>query len=178
MILAVEGATASGKTTWCRQHYPGFVPEQEHGDVRWAAAIAHEQERGVSVCDTDPLKLHYQFGLYRLGAVDRGAWRREAARVRRRVAREQLGFVDLVLVADADEPELRRRRDADPARERQRFDLHVRLRAPLLQWYEALEQLDPGRVVVGLPAELPTPEPRVNRYSVELLDALIAAVGG
>jgi hypothetical protein len=178
VIVAVEGPTASGKTTWCRQHYPGFVPEEEYGDVRWAAAVAHEQERGLAVCDTDPLKLHYHFGLYRIGAIDRGAWRRESARVRRWISQEKLGFVDLVLVSDIDEDELRRRRVADESRERHRFDLHIQLRRPLLQWYETLEQLDPGRVRFGLADELPQPEPRQNRHSVELLDLLIAALGG
>jgi hypothetical protein len=178
VIVAVEGPTASGKTTWCRSHHPGFVPEDEYGDARWSAAIAHEQERGLAVCDTDPLKLHYQFGLYRLGAVDRLAWRREAARVRRLIGRERLGFADLVLVATVEEDELRRRRDADPGRARHRFDLHVRLRGPLLQWYEALDALEPGHVRFGLPDDLPSSEQRRNRFSVELFDLLIAALGG
>jgi hypothetical protein len=178
VIVAVEGPTASGKTTWCRSHHPGFVPEGEGGDARWAAAIVHEQERGLALCDTDPLKLHYQFGLYRLGAVDRLAWRREAARVRRLVARRRLGFADLVLVGDVDEDELRRRHDADSTRERPRFDLHVRLRGPLLQWYEALDALEPGHVRFGLPGELPEAEQRRSRFSVELFDLLVAAVGG
>jgi hypothetical protein len=178
VIVAVEGPTASGKTTWCRSHHPGFVPEDEYGDTRWAAAIAHEQERGLAVCDTDPLKLHYQFGLYRLGAIDRLAWRREAARVRRSIARERLGFADLVLVADVDEDELRRRHDTDATRQRHRFDLHMRLRRPLLQWYEALDALEPGHVRFGFPDELPAAEQRRNRCSVELFDLLVAAVGG
>jgi hypothetical protein len=163
VIVAVEGATASGRTTWCRQHHPGFVPDGSRDVERWAAAVAHEQERGIAVCDTDPIGLHYQFGLYRLGAIDRLAWRREAARVRQAVGRERLGFVDLVLVAE-------------PADER--TDLQGRLRPLQRQWYEALEQLDPGRVRFGLPDELPRAEPRPNRQSVELLDLLIAAVGG
>ncbi|HEV3403704.1 MAG TPA: hypothetical protein VG073_05410, partial [Gaiellaceae bacterium] len=70
---------------------------------------------------------------------------------------------DLVLVSDRDDG---------------RTDLQARLRGPLLQWYEALEELGPGRVVAGLPDALPAVAPRPNRYSVELLDLLIAAVGG
>jgi hypothetical protein len=178
VIVAVEGATASGKTTWCRTHHPGFVPENEGSDARWAAAIAHEQERGLAVCDTDPLKLHNQFGLYRLGAIDRLAWRREAARVRRWIGREKVGFADLVLVATVEEDELRRRRDADATRGRHRFDLHVRLGGPLQQWYEALDTLEPGHVLFGLPDELPAAKQRPSRFSVELFDLLIAAVGG
>ena len=163
MIVAVDGPAGSGKTSWCRQHHPGFVPDESQDVDRWAAAVAHEQERGVAVCDTDPLRLHYQYGLYRLGAIDRLAWRREAARVRRALARERLGLVDLVLVSDRDDG---------------RTDLQARLRGPLLEWYEALEELGPGRVVAGLPDALPAVAPRLNRYSVELLDLLIAAVGG
>jgi hypothetical protein len=163
LIVAVDGPAASGRTAWCRRQHPGYVPAEAKDVERWAAAVAHEQERGLAVCDTDALRLHYQYGLQRLGAIDRLAWRREAARVRRSVGLERLGFADLVLVSEP---------GGEPA------DLQGRLRPYLRQWYEALEELDPGRVRFGLPDELPTVQARANRYSVELLDRLIAAVGG
>ena len=163
MIVAVDGPAGSGRTAWCRRVHPGFVPDESRDVERWAAAVAHEQERGIAVCDTDPIGLQYHFGLYRLGAIDRLAWRREAARVRQAIGREQLGFVDLVLVAEAGD---------------ERTDLQGRLRPLQRRWYEALEELDPGHVRFGLPDELPQPDPRQNRHSVELLDLLIAAVGG
>jgi len=163
VIVAVDGAAASGKTTWCRKHHPGFVPGGSRDVERWASAVAHEQERGVAVCDTDPIRLHYQLALYRLGAIDRLAWRREAARVRRAVGRERLGFADLVLVAET-------------VGEQQ--DLRGRLAPIQRQWYEALAELEPGRVDYGLPEELPSPAPRENRYSVELLDVVIERLGG
>jgi hypothetical protein len=163
VIVAVDGPAASGRTAWCRRLHPGFVPDESRDVERWAAAVAHEQERGIAVCDTDPIRLHYQYGLFRLGAIDRLAWRREAARVRQAVGREQLGFVDLVLVSQPED---------------ECTDLQGRLRPTLLQWYEALEELDPGHLRFGLPDELPQGQARRNRHSVELLDLLIAAVGG
>jgi hypothetical protein len=163
VIVAVDGAAGSGKTTWCRTHHPGFVPDGSLDVDRWASALAHEQERGIAVCDTDPIRLHYQLGLYRLGAIDRAAWRREAARVRRAVGRDRLGFADLVLVAE-------------PVAEG--GDLQGRLAPIQRRWYEALAELEPARVAFGLPDELPGSSLRENRYSVELLDALIARLDG
>ena len=54
----------------------------------------------------------------------------------------------------------------------------MQLREPLRQWYSALDRLDPGRVFWDLPAEgVPKlPEPRADRTSPDLLDALLEAL--
>jgi hypothetical protein len=90
----------------------------------------------------------------------------------------RLGLADAVLVGLPDVATLRSRRDEDPTRRRRNFATHVQLREPLRQWYAALDDLDPGRVVWDLPAggvpELPAPRP--GRTCPGLLDALIDAL--
>ena len=94
MIIVVEGPSASGKTTWIQTHAldgvvaesaPADPPEDasaaalfwaENGARRWEQAIATEQRAGISVCDTDPLKLHYGWSLWRIGAGSRQVFKR------------------------------------------------------------------------------------------------------
>jgi hypothetical protein len=64
-------------------------------------------------------------------------------------------------------------------RRRRHFEVHARLREPLVEWYQAVEDLDPGRVVWELPDQGipdPLPPPRSTRTSVEFLDALVASL--
>ena len=61
-------------------------------------------------------------------------------------------------------------------RGRRNFDLHVQLAVALAEWYRAIEQLDPARVIwrlppEGLPDKLPPREPRCG---INVLDDLLA----
>ncbi|MEU4561796.1 hypothetical protein AB0F72_25720 [Actinoplanes sp. NPDC023936] len=200
MIVVVTGPSAAGKTTWCRRHFPAdTVPEHvpspedlpgpdpadqaafwcEVSNRRWLRAERHERRSGLAVCDDDPLKLHYTWSLARIGALSWRHWQAEVDAHRGAVAAGRLGFADLVLVSAPAEDELRRRRDADPARRRRNFDLHVRLAEPLRQWYQAVERVGAAHVVwdlpaAGLPAELPPP--RGDRCDAGLFDAVVAAL--
>ena len=89
MIVAVEGPSAAGKTTWCRQQpWPvvaeysptGGEPDDSDEDRRaayWVGvnsgrsqqALKLEAEHRVVLCDSDPLKLHYSWSLARIGAA-------------------------------------------------------------------------------------------------------------
>lgn len=94
MIVAVEGPSAAGKTTWCRTHAAQFVPEYmptgagpdgSTPDVqadywvkinsgRWAEAVELERSTGLAICDSDPLKLHYSWcGAWPPSAPPRGS---------------------------------------------------------------------------------------------------------
>ncbi|MEV6490065.1 hypothetical protein AB0M20_15800 [Actinoplanes sp. NPDC051633] len=196
MIVVVEGPTAAGKTTWCRRHVGRFVGEAAHTGAepidgvalarhwarvsmrRWAEAQELERTDGVAFCDTDPIKLHYAWGMAALGLAPRAPFDRELAVLRAAMRTGRLGFADAVLVGLPEVAELRSRRDEDTTRRRRNFATHVQLREPLRQWYEALDGLDPGRVFWELPdTGVPKlPEPRAQRSSVDLLDALIAAL--
>jgi hypothetical protein len=197
VIVVVEGPSAAGKTTWCRLHAGNVIPEYaadraeptdpdalaRHwvavGAGRWAEALAAERARGLAVCDTDPVKLHYTWGNVMLGRTPRGEFERELAATREAFVAGSLGFADLVLVGLPDVDALRRQRAGDPTRRRRNFEAHALLREPLRQWYAALDALDPGRVRWELPAEGlpdPLPAPRSARTAVHLLDALTATL--
>jgi hypothetical protein len=188
MIVVVEGISASGKTTWCETFGQGHVvPENgriaaglwaERSIARWAAALAVEEAAGLAVCDTDPLKLHYSWSLWRIGEGSEQAWRREADTMRAAMAGRRIGFADAYVVGRIDPEVARQRRDGDATRRRRNFDLHVRLQAPLLAWYRALSTLLPGRVDLDFPDRLPAPAPLAaeERYDVTRFDRLIDAL--
>ncbi len=204
MIVVIEGISAAGKTTWCAGHAAGLtVPEaplapgapsrtadpeaaarywaaqySQRNAERWRTALEVEAREGLAVCDTDPFKLHYAWSLWWIGEGDRDAFWRQAELDRALFTSGDLGFADLVLVADATSEAARRQRDADPTRARRNFDLHVRLYDPLRRWYSAVDRLDPGRVRWSLP-DAPALEvvggldPRRLRSNVLDLDALL-----
>ncbi|MEV8505378.1 hypothetical protein AB0368_11180 [Actinoplanes sp. NPDC051475] len=196
MIVVVEGPTAAGKTSWCRRYVGRHVAEYQMtgrepadavalarhwvraGTQRWATALDLEREDGIAFCDTDPVKLHYAWGMAALGLAPRAQFDRELAVTREAFRSGRLGFADAVLVSLPDIATLQLRRDGDETRRRRNFAAHVQLREPLQQWYAALESLSPGRVVWDLPATgVPKlPEPRAERCAVELLDSLVAAL--
>lgn len=197
MIVAAEGPTAAGKTTWCHRVADRFVAEyaptgrepdgsdpQEQGRYwtevntrRWSQALELEDALGQALCDSDPLKLHYSWCLYRIGAASRARFAHEYQQVRQAMRRRQLGFADAVFVTLPDETALRKRKEGDATRTRRSFDLHVQLRTPLQEWYRVLADLCPGRIAWNLPLRWPGPfadaPVRVERYDVELLDTLV-----
>lgn len=69
-----------------------------------------------------------------------------------------------------DDRTLANKRRADATRPRHNFDLHRRLSDPLLEWYSALNDLEPGRVIWHFPEDLPA-APTRNRYDLALFDA-------
>lgn len=199
MIVAVEGPSAAGKTTWCRTVANDFVAEylptgQEPdgsdlvrqarywADVnadRWAQACESEEATGISICDSDPLKLHYSWCLAAVGAAPIARFEHELAAVRERFQQRRLGFTDVVLLSIPDRRQLAAQRAGDPTRRRRHFDLHARLSDPLAEWYATLDRLDTGRVVDGFPASLAMkdlPSPRPDRHSLDLLDSLVATL--
>lgn len=197
MIVAVEGPSAAGKTTWCRRVADRFVPEYvptgrepDGSDPRaqgrywtgvntrrWSEAVELESALGYVLCDSDPLKLHYSWCLYRIGAAPRARFVHEYQQVRQAMRHRRLGFADAVLVALPDETTLRQRKEGDATRARRSFDLHVQLRTPLQDWYRVLADLSPGRVAWNLPQTWPSlvndVPVRAERCDIELLDTLV-----
>lgn len=198
MIVVVDGISASGKTTWCAQQGSAQVvaengrfkdePDRRHDPVaaaafwaernveRWQAALAIEQTASWAVCDSDPLKLHYVWCLWQIGEADARDWQLELAATRETIAQGRIGFADCYLVGHIDPALARQRAQADPTRRRRNFELHVRLQAALLSWYSALEQVLPGRVHIGFPAQMPALKNLEGRYSLSAFDQLIAAL--
>lgn len=118
MIIVVEGISAAGKTTWCRQHaaqnlikesYPEKRPDRhadpseaarlwtEWNSKRWSDALAMEQATGVAVCDTDPLKLHFSWALWQIGEAPEAEWLANLKFAREAIQNRRLGFADQYL---------------------------------------------------------------------------------
>lgn len=201
MIVAIEGPSAAGKTTWCRTTGYDFVPEYtstgiepdgrepaqqaaywtEVNSRRWSQALALEARAGLAICDSDPIKLHYSWCLARLGESPVARFDAELASLRGSMEKQRLGFPDKVLIAIPDEQTLRLQKTKDLTRSRRSFELHLRLRQPLIEWYQCLDKLAAGHVFWDLPAaggtgtfgELPR---RSDRYDLQLLDALIGSL--
>lgn len=200
MILVVEGISAAGKTTWCRDKAAGRLvretfPSDRHlqpaeGEAtarywtdwnagRWADAVAIEAREGWAVCDTDPLKLHFLWSLWRIGEASEAQWRLQRDATRRAIVGRRLGFADLYAVKIIEPDVARRQRDADTTRSRDRFELHVRLQPALLDWYRTLETILDGRVLWHLPEALPdSADVTLNpfRYDVDAFDAFVSAL--
>jgi len=113
VIVAVEGASAAGKTTWSRAIGGQFVAEYsptgqepDGSDLaeqatywaqvnaqRWTQALTLEGATGVAVCDSDPLKLHYSWCLAAVGAEPVTRFEHELAAV---FAQRRLGSVNSI----------------------------------------------------------------------------------
>lgn len=193
MIIAVEGPSAAGKTTLCRSLTETFVAEYQptgvepDGDdlqvqahywanvntARWNSARSLENETGLAVCDSDPMKLHYAWCLAQVGADSVERFEFETVLVREAIVEKRIGFADAVLVKYPTLETLTERKENDPTRLRRSFDLHTQLIEPLRAWYEALDAVDPGRVH-GWDVDLGALQPRQRRYDATLLDDLLA----
>lgn len=199
MIIVVEGPSGAGKTTWCRTHAGAnallealpdhaTVPTEPHAAARfwvernvarWQEVLERETRDGLVVVDTDPFKLHFVWTLLRAGQVTGVEWRMQREMARGAFAAGRYALADVFLVSDVDDATLRVRRDADPSRTRRNFERHVLLRDALLAWYRAIDRLEPGRVVFGLPIDGITPDllakgKRATRSGLELFDRLMS----
>jgi len=201
VIIVVEGPSGAGKTTWCRTHAGAkallealpdhsTVPTEpkaaasfwvERNVARWQDVLEREARDGLVVVDTDPFKLHYVWTLFRTGQISEIEWTMQRDAARDAFAAGRYALADAFLVSDVDDATLRSRRDADTTRTRHSFERHVALRDALLRWYGAIDRLEAGRVVFGLPDGGITPEllakgKRSTRSGAGLFDQLMRAL--
>ena len=166
MILAIEGPSAAGKTTWCRSHCPhswvGEAPYHilapdlyadpaevaefwvNHNAANWQRALELEQAHGIAVCDGDPLHLYFSWALWKSGALDARLLAIERELYRDAFSQQRMGFVDFVLWLEAPEDELRRRARADTVRKRKRQEIYLALAPWMKVWFAAREKILPG----------------------------------
>jgi hypothetical protein len=156
VIIAVEGPSAAGKTTWCRtqlggesaaerfvaEYQPtGFEPDGTDLDLqasywttvnskRWSQAEDLEARTGIALCDSDPLKLHYSWCLAAVGAAPRERFEYELEAVETAFTRLELGLADLTVISIPSPKQLRLQREGDPSRRRRHFELHAASRSP------------------------------------------------
>jgi hypothetical protein len=136
-----------------------------------------DHSTGLAICDTDPLKLHYIWCLWKIGEAREMDWRLELAATREAFIREQIGFADLYYIGLADPEVARQRKRADPHRSRRNFELHIRLQPPLITWYEALSTVLHGQVSFGFPDARPGTPPagsQARRYDLAAFDSFVA----
>jgi hypothetical protein len=198
MIVVIEGISACGKSSWCSSHANGHVvAENARNDApdrasapaeavafwvhrnldRWQSAIEIDSATGLAICDTDPLKLHYTWCLWKIGEATEVNWRLELAATREVFARKQIGFADLYYIRIIEPAVARQRKQTDLTRSRRNFELHVRLQPALIDWYEALRAVLPGQVFFGFPDARPAtapPSSESRRYDLATFDNFIA----
>ncbi len=198
MIVAIEGPSAAGKTTWCRTHFPHscvegaaeniaapdlYADSAEVGQFwvnyaveNWRRALAIERERGLAVCDGDPFHLYYSWALWKSGVLTKTLFEVEWELYRSAFEKEQIGFVDHVLWLGVPTNELRRRAKSDPARRRKRYEVYLGLVPWMKAWYAAREQFLPGTVHAltgrALLEELTAGSPSL-RYDTALMDGML-----
>jgi hypothetical protein len=165
MIVAIEGPSAVGKTTWCRTQAPRFVKEAPPGldapdlfadpiDVAnfwarfnsglWQSALRIERQEGIAVCDSDPFHLYFSFSLWKAGAMDRRLFDAEVRTYRRALVTHQVGFADFVLWQEAPLEEFRRCAQADKTHRRRRHELYLALIPWMKLWFDARERTISG----------------------------------
>jgi hypothetical protein len=202
-ILVAEGPSASGKTTWCREHFPqGFVEETaetmqapspyaepreaaafwvERNIQRWQAALELEKRASIAVCDSDPLKLYFSWALWKAGAQDSTLFEIEAPLYRKAIEERRIGFADCVVWLEAPADELRRRAKADATRQRKRHELYLEMVPWMNAWFGARERVLPGcaREWSAAPRlrELEGVPSNPRRYDATVLDELLAVCG-
>src|SRR5215207_2766245 len=182
VVTVVEGPSAAGKTTWLQRSVPPAQVVSEHGHVerpaegvadeatfwadlnaeRWRQAMAIEAASTRAFCDGDPLKLHYDYCLARIGLLPWERFDRGAEACRSAIRAHRLGIADLVVCSIPDAATLDERKQADDIRRRSNFAVNRRLGPALHDWYSTLEQLDPGRIRWTFPTVIPDLPPRAR----------------
>ncbi len=198
MILAIEGPSAAGKTTWCQTHCanswvqeaPYHIPAPDlyadptevgqfwvkHNAASWQHALELEREHGVAVCDGDPFHLYFAWSLWKAGALDGTLFEVERKLYTEAFEARQVGFVDLVLWLEAPDDELRRRAKNDNNRRRKRHEIYLSLVPWMKTWFDARERLLPASVLplctdLGL-EQLPAVA-LSQRYDVDVLEKMM-----
>ena len=168
MIVAIEGPSAVGKTTWCRAHYPGNIVEAppenldapdlfadpfevanfwvDYNSKLWQTALRIEKEKGLAICDGDPFHLFFSWSFWKAGVLPSDLFEAELPLYRRAVQEGRVGFADLILWREAPIDELRRRAKSDTTRRRRGHELYLSQVPFMKAWFAACEKTLPGTV--------------------------------
>lgn len=203
MIIVVEGISAAGKTTYTQAVAPDqCIPEfetlesppdadapvkeharfwVEHNVRRFQTALEMEARCGFALCDTDPLKSHFDWCRAQAGFTSMELFKAEIPLIRLAIADHRLGFADLYWVKQVAPEVARAQKEGDPTRTRRRFDMHLALQPHLIDWFTALAEVLPGQVQLAWPdadaarsaLATKTPEENPRRFDVHVWDDLI-----
>ncbi len=202
MIVAIEGPSAAGKTTWCRSHFPHTCVEEaaenlaapdlfadpaevgqfwvNYAIANWRRALAIERDHGIAVCDGDPFHLYYSWALWKSGALAKTLFEIELELYRTAFASQQIGFVDHILWLEAPIDELRRRAQADTTRRRKRHEMYLALAPWMKAWFQERERILPRTVRAltdGLQVEALSNGASPQRYDTASMDRWLNGCG-
>jgi deoxyadenosine/deoxycytidine kinase len=201
MIIAIEGASAAGKTTWCREHFPDqhvtetseniSAPELfsdptqvaifwvNHATENWRRALEIEKQHDVAVCDGDPLHLYFSWALWKSGALGGQLFDTERDLYRDAFAHQRIGFVDHVLWIEVSEEELHRRASADKIRRRKRHEMYLTLVPWMKAWFQERQRILPQTVhalETSLDIESLAPLSISERYEMRRFDEMVNSI--
>jgi hypothetical protein len=114
-----------------------------------------ERAKGLAVCDTDPMKLHFILALWQVGEAQEADWLSQLKFTRAAVSDRRLGFADRYMFKTINSLLTQQQRDREKARPRPNCGLDLRLHNSLVRWYETTAKAMPERLVWGLPGMLP-----------------------
>jgi hypothetical protein len=168
MIVVMEGPSAAGKTTWCRAHCPELLVEAapenldapdlfadplevahfwvEFNVRQWQAALRIEKEKGIAVCDGDPVHLYFSWSAWKAGTLGSELFEADLPLYREAIEDGRMGFADLILWREVPVEELRRRAKSDAERRRKRLELYLSMIPWMKEWFAARQQALPGSV--------------------------------
>lgn len=166
MIIAIEGPSAVGRSTWCRAHGPQSWIEEapqniaapdlytdplavvefwvKHNIARWQNALSIEREHGIVLSDGEPFNLRFSWSAWKAGEIGRALFDAEFPLYRRAVESHQIGFADIAFWMDAPLEVLRQRAAGDTSRRRKRYEMYLRLIPWMRAWMEAKNSVVPG----------------------------------
>lgn len=201
MIVAIEGPSAAGKTTWCRSHFPDchiaetpanivapdlFADPAEvgqfwvnHAIVNWRKALDIERKHDLAVCDGDPFHLYFSWSLWKSGAQGRELFDIESVLYQVAFDRQEIGFVDHVLWIDVPQAELRRRAHADTRRRRKRQEIYLALVPWMKTWFATRELAMPGTLRTlrdDIRVQELKPAPGSCRYDTSVIERMLAHI--
>lgn len=163
-IICIEGASGIGKSTLCQylNAAVGFTVIPEVNQLfskpvtvepqwylkkqceRWSLAQLVSKQGGIVLLDGDcfqPLWYNWIFPKLQLESLASViAFYREA------IIERCVGFPNKYYILTASEAELRQRKENDPSRARNNFELHLRLIQPQLEYFQHLKNFQPHLV--------------------------------
>jgi len=208
MIVVLEGISAAGKSTFAsrigKRHWvpefeclgeepgpnaPASVRAEywlEHNVRRFSAALRVEADFGFAICDTEPLKCHFDWCCARAGFTSMDVFKAAVPMIRDAISGKRIGFGDRYYVKQIAPEIARTQKEGDPTRTRRNFEMHLALQPHLIHWFKALSSVAPGRVEFGFPhhetlrleLESKAPEKDPRRFDVSVFDALLTRLPG
>ncbi|WP_282940155.1 chloramphenicol acetyltransferase [Paenibacillus sp. RC67] len=165
-IICLEGTSAVGKTTTCRmfaEKYDAYVVEETHflfnrptnmqgaqlvdwyldcQIKRWHIALEKSKEHPYVLLDGDVFKLWYDW----VYGLDDKQFEYESNYFRKKLVSGELAFPHAYVLLWSEEPELRKRKEADKTRGRGSFEKHLKLVEPQIKFFTALNEVVPNYV--------------------------------